>query len=437
MNELSPARQAFQNHHGSGAGKSPAWLSALREEGLQSFLGKGFPTQRQEDWKYTGLQALEKISFSTSPAETPGKKPGENIDLRSYGASGSVYFVNGRMIENESDKVSALADMLNSDGDALESLLGSSKDGAVLTSLNTALMEDGFVIDLKGEALDRIIEIHHIAVPGSDMTAFHPRNFIVADANSRATIVEFFQSAGDGGYLSNAVTEIRVENGSSINHIRIFEDSFDAYNLIKTNVQVGADSSYANFTLATGAKVLRNEIHVALNAPGAETALNGIYLAAGKQHSDHTTLIEHNAPNTTSKEFYRGALDGSARGVFQGNIRVAKGADQSNGDMRNNTLLLSDKAEIDSKPQLEIYADDVKCSHGATTGELDEEALFYLRSRGIPEDSARALLVEGFLSVVIEEIEDPQLADMCKSRIIDWLSVDRSGPTGPTGGAEA
>jgi Fe-S cluster assembly protein SufD len=219
------------------------------------------------------------------------------------------------------------------------------------------------------------------------------------------------------------VTEILVKEGASLTHIRLFEDAETAFNLSHLSARIGKDAAYHSYVLATGGALVRNEMRIDLAAPGADASLNGAYLARGRQHTDHTTLLRHGAPHTTSRELFKGALDDTARGVFQGNIYVAKGADGTDGNMTNRTILLSEKAEMDSKPQLEIYADDVKCAHGATVGALEEDALFYLRARGVPERQARELLVEGFVAEAFDELGEGAILDLMRARIASWLAA--------------
>jgi Fe-S cluster assembly protein SufD len=234
-------------------------------------------------------------------------------------------------------------------------------------------------------------------------------------------VIERF--SGTGRYLTNPVSEIVVEEGAKLTHIRLFEDAETAFNLSHLSARIGKDAAYHAYALATGGALVRNEMRIDLAASGADASLNGAYLARGKQHTDHTTVLRHGAPHTTSKELFKGALDDVARGVFQGNIYVAKGADGTDGNMTNRTILLSEKAEMDSKPQLEIYADDVKCAHGATVGALEEDALFYLRARGVPERQAREVLVEGFVAEAFDDLGEGIILDLLRARVASWLAA--------------
>lgn len=426
---LSTAAQAFIDQH--SAITAPDWLTDLRGQGLSAFSDLGLPTQRREDWKYTSLKALDQVGFkaggvarhSLSRDNLPQLTPAEMSAHR-------LVFHNGVFCADLSEigdlpdgvRIINLADNLAE----LESYIGKvgSFDDAPVLALNTAYIENGYAVLVEGVELATPIEVLYFGQAGDAPAAYHPRNLIVAKNNSRVTILERHLGLDDGVYLANHATEVTVEDGSRVRHLRSFEDSEAAFNLSAVKAQVGRNSAYESFVLSLGGKLVRSEIDVSLNAPGSETKLNGVYLADHDQHVDHTTNIDHNAPHTNSQETYKGALDGSARAVFQGGILVAEGADKADGRMSNKTLLLSDKSEIDSKPQLEIYADDVKCAHGSTAGELDEDALFYLRSRGLPENQARALLVEGFLSEVVEDFDDSDLAELFKEKIAHWLKKE-------------
>jgi Fe-S cluster assembly protein SufD len=288
-----------------------------------------------------------------------------------------------------------------------------------LLTLNPGIRDDGVALLVNGGAHEPIV-VEHVMSGAGDGVAVHPRNLLVLEKGAKATLIERF--SGVGRYLTNPVTEIVVDGGATLTHIRLFEDAEAAFNLSHVSARVQRDSAYHLHVLSTGGALVRNELRVDLCGPGAATSLCGVYLARGRQHIDHTTLIRHQAPHTTSRELFKGALDDAARGVFQGNIYVAKGADGTDGHMTNKTLLLSDRAEIDSKPQLEIYADDVKCAHGATAGELEDDALFYMRARGIPEPQARAMLVEGFLGEVFEDMTQQAIADILRARVAHWLA---------------
>ncbi len=425
---LSTAAQAFIEQHGAlSAPDGAPWLIDLRGKGLSAFSDQGLPTQKLEDWKYTSLQPLDQIGFTVCN----GKSRLTQDDLPRLTSAETeahhLVFHNGHYCADLSNigdlptgvRVINLADNLT-ELEPHVAKVGSYENTPVL-ALNTAYIEDGYAVLIDGVELTVPIEILYISEADDGPAAYHPRNIIVTANNSRVTILERHIGIGDGICLANHAVEVSVASGSRVKHFRSFEESAGSFNLSAVKAEVGRDAAYESFVMSLGGKLGRSEIDVALNEPGAETKLNGVYLADHDQHVDHTTNITHNAPHTTSQETYKGALDGKSRAVFQGAILVAEGADKADGRMSNKTLLLSDDTEIDSKPQLEIYADDVKCAHGSTAGELDEEALFYLRSRGLPENQARALLVVGFLSEVVEDFDDSDLADLFKEKITRWL----------------
>tara|TARA_B100000315_G_scaffold143783_1_gene132812 strand:+ start:5873 stop:7165 length:1293 start_codon:yes stop_codon:yes gene_type:complete len=428
MSTLSPISQSFVDQHGDAefAARAP-WLDQLRQSGLASFSSQGLPTPSVEEWKYTNLNVLEKLSVEPSSIDQE-IDPAELAWLPEDMAAHKLVFVNGRFHQELSEigdlpdgvRILSLAEAMTSDADLLARHLGQigTMEDAPVLALNTAFIDDGYVVVIEKAELDNPIEVVFVSQAG-DATTHHPRNLIVAKDNARMTILE--RHIGDGSYLANHGFEVSVDGGSHVKHYRLLEDSAAGINLSTVKTRVGKDSTYDSFVLSMGGQLSRSEIHVACEAGGAHTNLNGVYIGRDSQHIDNTTLIDHLVPNTTSKETYKGALDGKSRGVFQGAIVVAEGADGTDGQMSNKTLLLSDESEIDSKPQLEIYADDVKCAHGSTTGELEETSLFYLRSRGIPEATARAMLVEGFLAEVVEEGVDEVYQDIFKAKISTWM----------------
>ncbi len=428
MNALSPLSQSFVDRHGDAefALRAP-WLDQLRQNGLESFLGQGLPTPSVEEWKYTNLKVLEKLDVAGS-SEAATVDSAQLNWLPAELATHKLVFVNGNYNKELSEigdlpegvRISSLAEAINSDADMLADHLGQidELENAPVLALNTAFIEDGYVVIIEKIELEKPIEVIFASQANSAATS-HPRNLIVAKDNAQAVILE--RHIGDGSYLANHGFEINVKGGSHVKHYRLLEDSAEGVNLSTVKASVGKDATYDSFVLSMGGQLSRSEIHVTCQEPGAHTNLNGVYVGQDSQHIDNTTQIDHLVPNTTSKETYKGALDDKARGVFQGAINVAEGADGTDGQMSNKTLLLSDESEIDSKPQLEIYADDVKCAHGFTAGELDETSLFYLRSRGIPEAAARAMLVEGFLAEVVEEGVDEDYQEIFKAKISAWM----------------
>lgn len=402
-------------------GQGIGWLDDLRSKNRTAF--HGLPTPKMESWKYTSLKPLDGFAFARPSAHEPQAGATEAA-LNALGGARLV-FVDGIFnagLSRLAGPALPLSLALRQNADAIHAHLGHiAASDDPLTTLNSGFIDDGLVLMIEGATVDKPIVVEHISTAAPDGIASHPRSLIVLEANARASVIERF--SGTGRYLTNPVSEIVVEDGAKLTHIRLFEDSEAAFNLSHLTARIGKDGGYESHVLATGGALVRNEMRIELSAAGADVSLNGAYLGRGKQHTDHTTVLRHAAPHTTSRQLYKGALDGAARGVFQGNIYVAEGADGTDGQMSNRTVLLSDKCEMDSKPQLEIYADDVKCAHGATVGELDEDALFYLRARGVPERRARELLVEGFVAEAFGGLAEPVLAELMRDRIVHWLAA--------------
>ena len=409
------------------------WLAQLRDEAMTRFALEGMPSRKIEDWKYTNLSALEAARFIPAEACENGVSLDSLPTL--IGAEHRLVFVNGRFrtdlsaicMPPQGVVVGRLAEVLENDPRSLEGFLGGAgeADGLAMQALNTAMMTDGLYLRLDaGVDLASVVEVIHVSVGGAAPTAHFPRNLIIAGANSHATIIEHHigDGIGNGGAtFANVVTEIIASEGAGIRHCKVQAEGAQAYHIAILQARLAREASLDSFYFASGARLSRNEIRVRLDGEGADCRLFGAYMMKDRQHADHTTVIDHAAPRTTSREVYKGVLDDRARAVFQGKILVRPDAQKIDGHQLNRTLLLSDRAEIDSKPELEIHADDVKCSHGATTGEIEEEALFYLRARGIPKEEARGMLVEAFLREVIDGIAMAGLREPLADRVVRWM----------------
>jgi Fe-S cluster assembly protein SufD len=347
-----------------------------------------------------------------------------------------MVFVNGRFRRELSDlaglpagaSVESLADLLARDPEAVAPHLSARPIDDSLAALNTALMADGAVLRLaSGVALDRPLLLIFLGGAPDRALAFHPRNLVIAGSGSRATVIELHAPAADVLYWSQPVTDVRVGEGAELRHYKSQQEGPRAFHLASTGVRVAAGGRYDSFALAIGGVLARNEVSITLDGANAQCRVDGGYLARGKQHIDTTTEIVHAQPNTTSHEAFKGVLDDQGRAVFQGRILVAKDAQKTDGRQSCRTLLLSDRAEIDAKPELEIYADDVKCAHGATVGEIEPDALFYLRARGIDEAEARAMLIQAFMGDVLDDIADPAARDGFAAVIRAWLGDAAAG----------
>jgi Fe-S cluster assembly protein SufD len=436
--QTHPFLETFAAQRTALPGARLDWLANLRESGIARFAERGLPSPRLEAWKYTNLGPLEKIDFA------PARSDSVSIDhlptLLPHGQGGHrLVFVDGYFradlshVEDLPDGVElgSLSEMLAGDSALLAERLGrvGASDSAEqpLLALNTALMADGFVLRLRrGVRLAAPVEIVFVGATGDKALAYHPRNLIVLEPGSQATILEHHAGLGGGTYLANGGTEVVVGADAALHHYKVQAESDAAFHVSTAQIEIGRNALYDGFLLTTGARLSRNEVTVRLVDEGGDCRLNGAYMLRGEQHCDTTTTIHHEAPHTSCREVFKGVVDDAARGVFQGKIVVHKDAQHTNGHQLSKALLLSDRAEVDTKPELEIYADDVKCSHGATTGDLDRTALFYLRSRGIPESAARHMLIEAFLSETIHAIAAQGLCPALLSSVGHWLSDART-----------
>lgn len=414
-------------------GAAAPWFAELRQRGFARFAAAGLPGPKSEEWRYTTLNALRNTDFALAPRSVNGiRAAGLPATVAAGQAAHRLVFVNGWYRPDLSRigtlpagvEITTLAQAAGERPDLLRDRLGSLADagGLPMVALNTAFMNDGVVLRIaKGVVLENPLVVLCIGDASGAPVAYHPRHLFVAEAGSQATIVEHHIGLGQGAYFANSATEILVEEGAVLRHCKIQDETTAAFHLATTMARVARGGNFDSFVFAQGGRLARNEIRVELAGEGAGCRLNGGYLGKGKQHVDNTTVIDHRSPGTSSRETYKGVLDGAARAVFQGRIVVWPGAQKSDGQQLNNTLLLSTGAEIDTKPALDIRADDVKCSHGATVGELDDEQLFYLRSRGIPEERARRILVEAFLGDVIDGIALAGLREPLEEMVARWM----------------
>jgi len=411
-----PYTDQFAAFSANGGGEGPAWLPALRAQAFERFAALGFPTTRDEDWHFTSVTPIAERTFK---AVKPAPTALTFSDIEPWLVDESwqrLVFVNGRLepsLSNFSElpadvQVSTLSEALREEPEWVRTHLGTlaAFDRAAFTALNTAFMQDGVVVRVpKGEVVEVPLHILHVTDAHAAGAAIHPRLLVVAEAQSQLVMVESYVGLGQASYLVNGVAEISVGDGARVDHYKIQRDGLEAFHVGTVQVTQGRDSIYHSFSYAAGAALSRTNIYTKLAGTGGEARLNGLYVLDGAQHADHQTFVEHLAESCASRELYIGILDGSSHGVFNGKVYVDPIAQKTDGKQTNKALLLSDKARIDTKPQLEIFADDVKCTHGATIGKLDEQALFYLKRRGIGGDNARALLTYAFAAQVLETIE--------------------------------
>jgi Fe-S cluster assembly protein SufD len=361
-------------------------VQSLQERAAESFAKLGWPTMRLEEWRYTNLAPLQKIAWRTddsprrvaSPATLAGRAVLELV------------FVNGKLVEQTGPKFGTADEVNIADWER-----------NAMVALNTANMQDGARIEIPaGRVVDGFI--HLLFIGSGDGIWSHPRNVIVVGANSQVSIVETY--VGSGTYFTNTVTEIVAHESAVVDHTKLECESMTAYHVGNIYIRQERGANVTSRTLAVGAALARNETHVALGGEGASVTLDGLFVGTGTQHLDNRTVIDHLHPHCESVELYKGVLDQNARGVFDGLIIVRPGAVKTVSRQTNRNLLLSETAIVDSKPNLEIHNNDVKCNHGSTIGQIDEEALFYLRSRGLSEEEARGLLVYAFASEIADRI---------------------------------
>jgi Fe-S cluster assembly protein SufD len=399
---------------------SPSWLEAIREEGRTMFERMGLPTRRHEEWKYTDVSALGQQKFSVSmPMHSPGSALKEkNLSLRLLSESVSplrMVFVDGFYSPvlsrpgrfPEGVEVGSLAEALKDDHRLVQEHLAAYSRPAdnSFIALNNAYIEDGaWVYIPSGVQLSVPVHLVYYSTGRSGPASSHPRNLIVTGKGSVVTVIEEY--IGDAGavYFTNPVTEIVVDDEAEVEHYKIQRESIDAFHIAAVEVQQGERSRFVSHNISFGGRLTRNNIHSYINAPGSFCTFNGLFMIRGDQHVDNHTLIRHRAPDCLSSEVYHGILDDRARGVFNGKIYVERGAQGTDSKQTNRSLMLSGDAVIDAKPQLEIYADDVKCTHGATVGQIDKDSLYYMRSRGISVDEARRMLTRGFARQITDRM---------------------------------
>ncbi len=411
------------------ADREPAWLTALRKQGLDAFRATGLPDRKAEAWKYTNLNKLAKIGFAPAGLVTEIEAlPPSFLPIEGY----LIVFVNGRFAPALSPLgtlpkgvvAESLRERLERDPDPLRAPLGrltTSRD-MPLTALNTAFAEDGLYLRIAPDTkLEQPIHLVSVGQASDQPTAFHMRSLIEIGAGSSAHILESHIAGSDGTYFSNSVCGIQLEAGARLGHYRLQNDNLQAFNIGLTTLELAHGTHYDGFNLQVGAALARSEIRARIGAEAIECRINGAYLASGTQQIDNTTFVDHAEGGSQSRQVFRGVLDEHSRGVFQGKVLVEPQAQKTDGHQLSRTLLLSRSAEMDCKPELEIYADDVKCSHGATVGELDEEALFYLRSRGIGAAESRDMLVQAFVTEAIEEIGAPAVREIFDRVVQRWL----------------
>jgi len=414
------------------ADREPGWLRDARKNAWSCFQSLGFPNAAEEDWRFTNIADLARIEFQSRPARETHRAP---KDIQAYAlpdAAATLVFVNGRFQEHLANRAALPAGMIVDElggaiaserSDACSRLTRLARHEAYpLVALNTALFRDGAYVYVPREAcVEGPIQLLFVSDAGTETTMTHPRVLIVTDAGSSVSIVETY--VGHGHYFTNAVTEIDAGAGSIIDHYKIGRESDDAYHLSTLAMAQGRDSRVSSQVIALSGKLARHDINTRFGGEGGTCNLRGLNVVGGNRHVDNHLRIDHARAHCDSREFFKSVVGEHGRSVFTGRIMVREGAQKTDAKQTNQTLLLSRDARVESRPQLEILADDVKCTHGATVGQIDETALFYLRSRGLSRESARSLLVYGFARACLDEIKLDSLKRQMEELVLTGLDT--------------
>jgi Fe-S cluster assembly protein SufD len=420
----------FARFERNGMAKEPAWVHDLRTAAIARFAALGFPTTRLEEWKYTNVAPLTKIPFTPAASIRNGLTRDRlgPIALADVAAA-QLVFVNGRYTPELSSwgslppgvQVGSLATAFCHAAQAIEPYFAryASYQEHAFVALNTAFMQDGAIVCLpEGTILERPLHLLFLTLAGGEPTVAYPRNLLVAGPNSQATIVESYVGLGNGIYCTNAVTELVTGAHAVVDHTRVQCENPQAFHLGTLQIQQEPGSVVVSHAVALGGALVRNDVNAMLAGEGSDCTLNGLYIVTGQRHVDNHTRIEHVKAHCTSRELYKGVINEQARGVFSGKIVVHPAAQKTDARQTNKNLLLSKDALIDSKPQLEIFNNDVQCSHGSTIGKIDEDALFYLRARGIDAEAARWLLTYAFVSEILNKLKVESLRDQLEKQLI-------------------
>ena len=407
-------------------GSGLPWLAAMRQRAIDRYAAEGWPTPRSEDWRHTSLALLEQAAFDT---EAQVSDVADIVRTLRAGENGHwLVFVDGRYEPSLGQlgalpagvRIGTLADALAHEADLVQQAFGSESDGGSPAALNLALASDGaFIYLARGVALEE--PVHVVFVAAGDRAAVFPRNLYVAEAGAHGNVVEHYIGRDGNATFTNTVSRLQVASDARLTHTRLQQEAPQAFHLAAVDVEQEGKSYFASHSISLGARLSRHDICTRFDGQRAESLLNGVYYADGQRHVDHHTVIGHAQPNCVSNEHYRGILADRGRGVFRGRILVAPGADGTDAIQRNDSLLLSKLARTDSKPELEIYAEDVRCTHGATVGQLNEESLFYLMARGLDETHARNVLIYAFVLEGLARIE-PEAVRRRASRAVRALT---------------
>jgi Fe-S cluster assembly protein SufD len=411
--QLATYLDSFTEFRKTAVGHDLRWLRELRENAFARFCEVGFPTTHDEDWRFTNVSSIARTPFQLAAEGTVSQK--EVAQFRVPGAACELVFINGRFSRDLSSiealpdgvTVNGLADAIATNSHAVEAHLGRylNIQRDAFSALNTAFTADGAYVRVrKGTVLQAPIYLLFISTASNQPLMTHPRNLVIVEHEAQVTVVEDYASVGESIAFCNTATELVVGENAVVSHYMLEREHKQAFNISTLRIQQERSANVSSHSVLLGGGLVRNNVHPVLAGEGGECLINGLFIGNERQHLDNYMLVEHAAPHCGSRQFYNGILDDHAHGVFHGRIVVHKDAQKTDAKQTNRNLLLSDDAQIDTKPQLEIYADDVKCTHGATIGQIEENALFYLRSRGIDEISARKLLLMAFASECLDRM---------------------------------
>lgn len=411
----------------------PNWLQNLRENAFEYFTENGFPTPQNEEWKYTNVAPIAREDWSAAGASIAESNAGAIDFVFDESRTSFLVFTNGRFDKNLSNlsalgdvEILSFAEALNSEefAEIFKAKLAKSVDFEKngFTALNTAFIGEGaFLFIPKNAKIETPIQFLFLTDEGK---ASFPRVLVVAEAFSEATIIETYARTGETKYLTDAVIEISLADEAKLKHYRVQRESHEAFHVGTTGAEVRRGSVYDSTNITLGARISRHDINVKFNAEGGEVFVDGLYLVSEDQHADTHSIIDHQLPNCTSHQNYKGIVDGKARAVFNGKVFVRENASGTDANQSNKNLLLSNEARVDTKPQLEIFNDDVKCAHGATVGQLEEEELFYLLSRGLNDALARNLLTYGFAEEIVNKIEIESIKKQLDEAVLNRLNAN-------------
>ncbi len=419
------------------ASAQPKWLAPVRKAGIASFADQGFPTLHDEDWRFTNIAPIAKLNFQLAKEVSVNGAESKLLDEAAFTKlpGQRLVFVNGFFSAKLSGikpvsggvRIENLSAALAKDSALIEKHLGKYAHTASNTfaALNQAFFTDGaFIFVPAGVAVAEPVQLIYISSAKNSGETILPRNLVIAEANSKLTVVESYISTGNVAYFTNAVTEILAGDNARVEHIKLQDEALDAFHIATIAGEFGCASNVTVHSFALGAKLSRTNIRTKLAGEGLECILNGLYLTKDEQLADHHMIVEHAQPHCASHEYFNGILDDKSKGVFHGRIYVHPIAQKTDAKQTNKNLLLSDDATADTKPQLEIYADDVKCTHGATIGQLNDESIFYLRSRGISSDNARRMLIHAFAGEIIERIKCEPAREVIDKLVWDRLEAN-------------